>query len=210
MDLVALNSGGIDSPVAMHMMLANGHDVEAIVFDLEPFTDPEDVETAVETVRRLEEVHDAEIPARVVPHGFVQETFLEEVDEEMVKYSCLFSRRVMLRTAERMAETRDAGGLLTGESLGQVASQTLDNLVVTGNAVDLPVFRPLIGRDKMEAVEIAKEIGTYDISTGGGVQCAAVVDQVETHGAIAEIEELEERFDIEAMVERGLDEAEQV
>ncbi|MDY6761676.1 MAG: hypothetical protein SVY41_01380 [Candidatus Nanohaloarchaea archaeon] len=210
MELVALNSGGIDSPAAMHMMLRNGHDVQAVVFDIQPFTDEEDVDTAVATVEQLEEVHGTDIPTWVVPHGFVQEAFLDRVDRDEARYNCLFSRRVMLKTAEQLARNNGAGGLLTGESLGQVASQTLDNIVVTGDAVQLPVYRPLIGLDKIEIEEIARDAGTYRLSTGGGIDCAAIIDHPETHGAVEEMRSIEERFDVEAMVEKGVDQAKRV
>lgn len=210
MKLVALNSGGIDSPAAMHLMLENGVELEAVSFDLAPFTDQEDVDTAVATVEQLEERHGTAIPARVVPHGFVQEAFLDAVDEDDVKYNCLFSRRVMLKTAARIAAEVDADGLLTGESMGQVASQTLDNLVVTGAAVDIPVYRPLIGMDKMEIEDVARDAGTYSISTQGGISCAAVIDHPETHGAVEEMEALEQELDVAGMVQDGLDQMKQV
>lgn len=205
MDVLALNSGGIDSPVAMHLLLEHGHDVAAVTFDMQPFTDADAVQTARETVRVLEDVHETEIPTMVVPHGFVHERFLDEVDDDVVRYNCLFSRRVMLRTAEQLARDRGYDALLTGESLGQVASQTLDNVVVTGDAADIPVLRPVIGMDKKEIVDIAKEVGTYEVSTEGGVRCAAQVDYPETHGVIDEIEMIEERFDVAALVSDGID-----
>ncbi len=208
MDFVALNSGGIDSPAAMHLMLRHGHDLHAVVFDLSPFTDAEDVETAIETVEQLEQVHGTDIPTTVVPHGFVQERFLDAVEEDDAAYNCLFSRRTMLRTAEALAGEVGAGALLTGESLGQVASQTLDNLVVTGAATSVQVHRPLIGMDKMEIEEIATAAGTYDISTQGGVQCAAVIDYPETHGQVAEMERIEEQFDVDGMIDEALQDAE--
>lgn len=206
MKLLALNSGGIDSPVAMHMLLRQGHEMEAVIFDLDPFTVQEDVETAVETVNVLEEVHEREIPVHIVPHGFVQETFLAEIGENDVHYNCLFSRRVMYETAEVLADEVGAEALVTGESLGQVASQTLDNMVVTGSAVDIPVLRPVLGLDKNEIVDTAKEIGTYSVSTQGGVQCAANIDFPETHGAVEEMKRIEEEFNIEEMIAQGLDE----
>lgn len=206
MKLLALNSGGIDSPVAMHMLLQQGHELEAVIFDLEPFTSQEDVETAEKVVEILEDVHETDIPVHVVPHGFVQERFLEDIDDTYVQYNCLFSRRVMFKTAEKLAERIGAEALVTGESIGQVASQTLDNIVVTGSAVEMPVLRPLLGLNKMEIVEVAREIGTYDVSTQGGVQCAANIDFPETHGAVEEMERVEERFDIEKLVADGLEE----
>lgn len=206
MKVLALNSGGIDSPVAMHMLLQQGHEMEAVIFDLEPFSSQEDIDTAIETVEILEDVHDTDIPIHIVPHGFVQERFLEEIDEDNVHYNCLFSRRVMLQTAERLADDIDAGALLTGESLGQVASQTLDNLIVTGSAVDLPVLRPLLGLNKKEIVDTAKQAGTYTVSTEGGIQCAANIDYPETHGVIEEMEAIEEQFAVEELVADGLEE----
>lgn len=204
MKLLALNSGGIDSPVAMHKMLKHGHEVVAVVFDLQPFTAKEDVETALETVNVLEDYHDTEIPVHVVPHGFVQEQYLNEIDEDYVHYNCLFSRRVMLKTAEALADDIEADGLVTGESIGQVASQTLDNIVVTGDAVDLPVFRPLLGLNKVDIIDTAQNIGTYKVSTEGGIQCAANVEYPETHGVIEDMEDIEERFDVGALVSEGL------
>lgn len=205
MKLVALNSGGIDSPAAMHLMMENGFDLDAVIFDMSPFTDEAAIETALDTVEQLETVHDTAIETHVVPQGFVQEDFLDAVDEDEARYNCLFSRRMMLRTAERIAKREGAEGLLTGESLAQVASQTLDNIVVTGSAVDIPVFRPLLGLDKVEIDAIAREAGTYHISTSGGVQCAALVDYPETAGAVAEMERIEETFDVDKMVEKSLE-----
>jgi len=207
MKLLALNSGGIDSPVAMHMLLKHGHTMDAVIFDLQPFTDAAAVTTAVETVERLEDLHDTDIPVHVVPHGFVQEAFLDDVSEKNARYACLFSRRMMLRTAEALAEDIDADGLVTGESIGQVASQTLDNILVTGDAVKIPVFRPLIGLNKQEIVDTAEAIETFDMSTAGGIQCAAHVDYPETHGGIAEMTSIEEQFDVESMVRDGLEQA---
>jgi thiamine biosynthesis protein ThiI len=147
------------------------------------------------------------IPVHVVPHGFVQKTFLDEIDEDHVHYNCLFSRRMMLRTAEALADEIDAGGLVTGESLAQVASQTLDNVIVTDDAVNIPVFRPLIGLNKEEIIGTAKKIATYAISTDGGIQCAANMEHPETHGTIAEMQEIEKQFDVAQMVHDGLEQA---
>ncbi len=205
MRLLALNSGGIDSPVAMHRMLAKGFDTPAVIFDSQPFTDEDDVETAVETVGRLVDVHDTGIETFIVPHGHVQERFLQEAGDDEVAYSCLFSRRMMVRASCRIARERSIPGLLTGENLAQVASQTLDNLVVIDEPADRPIFRPVLGEDKNDITEEAREIGTFEISKDGGIVCAATPDHPETHGAIERMREIEDGFNIEELLEEALD-----
>jgi thiamine biosynthesis protein ThiI len=209
MHLLALNSGGIDSPVAMHRMMEHGHAVDAVVFDNRPFTDEDDVETAIETVDHLATLHDTEMTVFVVPHGFVQETFLEQAGEETVKYSCLFSRRVMMRVGSAIAREQGCRGLVTGENLSQVASQTLDNLTVIGEAAELPVFRPLLGSNKPDTTTEAREIGTFALSSQGGITCAANPDYPETHAALEELERVEDDFDVEGLVKRSLEEMEE-
>ncbi|MDY6770380.1 MAG: hypothetical protein SV186_00310 [Candidatus Nanohaloarchaea archaeon] len=208
MKLLALNSGGLDSPVATHRMLAKGFDMEAVVFDNRPFTDEEDIETAVATVEELAESHDASIPLHTVPHGFVQEAYLQEADDEEVDYACLFSRRMMFRVASELASRRDAGGLVTGENLAQVASQTLDNMVVIDDAATVPVFRPVLGLDNYELSQEARRIGTFDLSRQGGIVCSATPDHPETHGTLERMREIEERFDLGDLVDRSLERAE--
>jgi len=209
MKLLTLNSGGMDSPVATHRMLASGHDTAAIVFDNRPFTSEEDVETAVDTVERLAEMYGTTIRTYIVPHGFVQERFLEKADRDEVKFSCLFSRRMMLRVCSRLAEQENFDGLVTGENLAQVASQTLDNLVVIDDASTTPVFRPLLGEEKNDVVGEAREIGTFEISSRGGIVCAATPDYPETHAVLEEVKQVEERFDLDGLVEESLEEMEE-
>jgi thiamine biosynthesis protein ThiI len=205
MRLLALNSGGIDSPVAMHRMLAKGFETPAVIFDSQPFTDEEDVETAVATVERLADLHDTTIETFIVPHGHVQERFLQEADDDEVAYSCLFSRRMMVRAACRIAADNDIRGLLTGENLAQVASQTLDNLVVIDEPADRPIFRPVLGEDKNDVTEEAREIGTFEIPPDGGIVCAATPDHPETHGVRERMNEIEDGFDIEELIEKALE-----
>lgn len=208
MRLLALNSGGMDSPVATHRMLVKGCEMAAVIFDNQPFTDQEDVDTALETIQRLADLHDTRITTYVVPHGFVQERFLSEASEGEVGYSCLFSRRMMVRVSCRIAEVDGLQGLVTGENLAQVASQTLDNVAVIDDASDLPVFRPILGEDKNDVVAEARVIGTFDISSQGGIVCAVNPDYPETAGVIERMREIEEGFDIEELVKRSLDEME--
>lgn len=203
MKALALISGGIDSPVAAYIFLKKNFDIAALIFDNQPFSSEKELQNAINTVKDLE-AHGKKINIYVVPHAFVQEKFLNNVNEEEAKYSCIFSRRFMLKTAEKLAGKLGANFLITGDSLGQVASQTLANLAVIDMAVKIPVLRPLIGMDKEEIVKIAKEIGTYENSIAGGITCAAFVDYPVTKADIKEVESIEERFDIDYLIKTCL------
>ena len=111
----------------------------------------------------------------------------------------------MYRIAERIAEKEGAVGILTGESMGQVASQTVQNITVVNQVATLPIIRPLIGLDKQEIIEIARTIGTYEISTLPGLCCTIVPKQPSTAAKLADVQAGEEKIDIESLVEKSLE-----
>jgi tRNA uracil 4-sulfurtransferase len=152
-----LLSGGIDSPVAAHLLLARGAELDAVHISLEPFTDNSPEEKARALARAIG------IRGFAIVPGGDANAALAKADHK--RYFVL-SKRFMLRCAEQLAPARDAAFLVTGDNLGQVSSQTLPNLAAIDGAVRLPVFRPLLGLDKVEIVRLAERIGTLKTSEG--------------------------------------------
>jgi thiamine biosynthesis protein ThiI len=158
--LLALLSAGIDSPVAAHLMLKRGAHIDFVHFHSAPFTDAASREKAVELASI---VCRYQRPSRLhlVPFADVQRAIVAGAPEP---FRVLLYRRFMGRIAERLAARISAAALVTGESLGQVASQTLENIVAIEDALGVPVLRPLVGFDKQEIIEMARRLGTYDVS----------------------------------------------
>ncbi len=195
---VMLMSGGIDSPVAMHYLLRQGHELLAVHLDNRPFTDDSPLAKILDHLELLRARYQQPIPLYVLPHGPTQVTLMRSTDRHV---GCVLCRRFMWRGAEKIAEREGATFLATGEALGQVASQTLSNMRSATAAVRLPIVRPLIGFDKAEIEAVAKEIGTYGISTRPGVCCQAVPDRPATRSDLVQILREEERVDVDQMLD---------
>jgi len=195
---VMLMSGGIDSPVALHYLLRQGHEMVTVHMDNRPFTDDSPLEKVVDHLAVLRERFHQPIPLYLVPHGPTQITLMRSTDRH---FGCVLCRRFMWRSAERIATLEGATFLATGEALGQVASQTLSNMRTATASVHLPIVRPLIGFDKQEIERVAKEIGTYGISTRPGVCCQAVPDRPATRSNLVQILKEEERVDVDGMID---------
>ncbi|MGQ9582673.1 MAG: tRNA sulfurtransferase [Thermoplasmatota archaeon] len=203
MRLLALVSGGIDSPVAAHMMMARGAEVALLHFDNRPYGGLEHQLTKVREVARvLGELHGRPVAALAAPHGASHRAFIESCRPSL---HCVLCRRMMLRVAGALARRLGAGALVTGESLGQVASQTLRNIATELSASPLPILRPLIGLDKQEVVEIAKRIGTYEISIQPGSCCTAVPVRPATAASLRDVESEERRVDMETLLRAALE-----
>jgi tRNA uracil 4-sulfurtransferase len=195
---VMLMSGGIDSPVSLYYLLRGGHEMMAVHMDNRPFTDDSPLEKVVDHLQLLRERFSQKIPLYVLPHGPTQLTLMRSTQRHV---GCVLCRRFMWRSAERIGEREGAQFLATGEALGQVASQTLTNMRSATAAVHLPIVRPLIGFDKREIETVAREIGTYGISTRPGVCCQAVPDKPATRSSILQIEQEESPLDVDAIVD---------
>ncbi|MFA5772264.1 MAG: 7-cyano-7-deazaguanine synthase [Thermoplasmata archaeon] len=198
MKVVSLISGGIDSPVATYLMLKKDLEVIALHLDNRPFTDEKQMNKTIAQVEKLKEVTKKEIKTYVVPHGDNQLEFAKNCKRNL---ECVLCRRMMLRIAEKISEKEGAFAIVTGESLGQVASQTLRNIKVESQAINIQVIRPLIGFDKIEIEAIAKKIGTYEISILPGLCCTIVPDKPSTAAHLYRVLDEEKKIDIDAMLE---------
>lgn len=203
--VIALLSGGIDSPVAAYRMMRRGCQVSFVHFHGAPFLDRRTQEKAREIVKLLTR-YQYTSRLYLVPFGEAQQ---EVVVNTPAPYRVLLYRRLMARIAEHLASLEGAKALVTGESLGQVASQTLENLTVIEEAVKLPLFRPLIGMDKEEITEQAKEIGTYEISIQPDQDCCTlfVPRHPATRATMDDIGRAEMTLDLDRLVKAGAERA---
>jgi tRNA uracil 4-sulfurtransferase len=191
---VSLFSGGIDSPVATWLLMKRGVAVLPLFMDQGPFVGPSYVNRAVEGFKQIASyVPRSRYSLYSAPMGAVMRRITESPEP---RYTCILCKRSMYRIAQYFAETHEAKAIITGESLGQVASQTLSNLFVLSAASDIPILRPLIGLDKVEIENMARNIGTYNITAVSIDGCKAVPKGPATRSRIETIEDLEKKLDL--------------
>ncbi|MDI6844258.1 MAG: tRNA uracil 4-sulfurtransferase ThiI [Anaerosomatales bacterium] len=200
--VVALLSAGIDSPVAAWRIMRRGAVVVAVHFSGRPHTDASSEEAVVEIGHVLERTGGLG-RIYVVPFGELQKEISLSAPPDL---RVLLYRRLMVRVADRIADEERAKALVTGESLGQVASQTLENIAAIGAVAKRPVFRPLIGNDKQEIAAEARRIGTFEISTRPQTDCCTLFmpRTPETHARIDEVDAAESALDVDRMVRDAL------
>ena len=197
-----LISGGIDSPVAAYMMAKRGIQLTAIHFASPPYTS-ERAEQKVVTLLEKVGRYAGHMTMFIVPFTHIQEEIRTHCPEE---YFTLIMRRFMMRLAQRIARQEGCGALITGESVGQVASQTIPALAVTDALVEMPVFRPLIGMDKEEIVTIARRIDTFETSILPYEDCCTVFTprHPNTKPKRYKVEEAERALDMDALLEEAM------
>ena len=198
-----LLSGGIDSPVAGWMIAKRGVHINAVHFHSYPYTSDRAKEKVLDLARILSESC-CGIRVHVVPFTKIQMEIHEKCPDE---YTTLIMRRFMMRIAERVAISEKSEALITGESIGQVASQTMTALGTTDMVVNMPVFRPVIGFDKTEIIAIAEKIGTMETSSLPYEDCCTVFTprHPATHPHLDIIEEAEAKLDMEALIQEALE-----
>jgi thiamine biosynthesis protein ThiI len=201
--IVCLLSGGIDSAVACWLVMKRGCPITPIYFDNAPLTDETTTAKALEIAKKLFE-WSIGFPRRIyiVSHSKNLQAFVKDAPR---KLTCLLCKRMMYRIAERIAEIEKAEGIITGEAIGEQASQTLSNLRVLDEAsAKYPIHRPLLGFDKTETTELARKIGTFEISTQKAKGCSAAPTMPSTKAKLEIVKKVEEKFDIEQMVEESV------
>jgi thiamine biosynthesis protein ThiI len=203
---LVLLSGGLDSPVAAYRMMKRGLRCDFIHFSGRPFTSPESIYKAYALVGRLDGFQ-GDSRLYVVTFGPAQRRL---ATAGAGRLQVLSQRRLMVRVASALGERLGSDALVTGDSLGQVASQTLPNLAVVEEAAGLPLLRPLIDRDKAEIVEVARELGTYDISILPDEDCCQLFSSklAATRGHPDDLKRIERTADVEELVEQLAESAE--
>ena len=205
---VSLLSGGIDSPVSSYMMARRGVALEMEHFFSPPYTSEAAKEKVIELAQKLTPWC-GRMTLQIVPFTEIQEEIRRNCPED---YFTIIMRRFMMRIAERVALEVNAKALVTGECLGQVASQTMEALRVTEDVVELPVLRPLIGMDKEQIVRTARYIGTFDTSILPYEDCCTVFTprHPKTKPHLDEVREVEAALDVDALIERAMAQRERV
>ena len=205
---MCLLSGGIDSPVAAYMMAKRGMEIECVHFFSYPYTSQLAKDKVLE-LARLVTRYSGRMTVNVVSFTQIQEAIRDNCPEE---FFTLIMRRFMMEISQRIAKGDGCGALITGENLGQVASQTMEAMTVTGAVVDIPVFMPLIGMDKEEIVTIARKIGTLDTSILPYEDCCTVFTpkHPKTKPTLGQLLHAERNLDREALILRALESVEKI
>ena len=198
-----LLSGGIDSPVAGYMIAKRGVQIHAVHFESFPYTSERAREKVFQLAQEVSQ-YAGSFNVHVVSLTHIQEELVKTCEED---YFTLLLRRYMMAIADRLAHKLGCGGLITGESLGQVASQTMEAIAVTDDASSIPVFRPCIGMDKLEIIDISTKIGTFDISIEPYEDCCTVFTpkHPRTKPQLEKVLVEEKKLDFEALAQEAID-----
>ena len=205
---MCLLSGGIDSPVAAYMIAKRGVEIECVHFFSYPYTSQLAKDKVLE-LARLVTRYSGRMTVNIVSFTEIQEAIRDNCPEE---YFTLIMRRFMMEIAQKLAKHDGCGALITGENLGQVASQTMEAMTVTGAVVDIPIFMPLVGMDKEEIVTIARKIGTMETSILPYEDCCTVFTpkHPKTKPTIGQLLHAESKLDRQAMIDKAVETVERI
>ncbi|CRK84422.1 tRNA uracil 4-sulfurtransferase ThiI [Neobacillus massiliamazoniensis] len=201
-------SGGFDSPVAGYLAMKRGLEIEAVHFFSPPFTSERAKEKVIDLSKKLAEIT-GKITLHIVPFTEVQQAIHEQIPEN---YSMTVMRRFMLRITDELREKQEALAIITGESLGQVASQTLESMFTINEVTNTPIIRPLITMDKTEIIKIAKEIDTHDISIRPFEDCCTIFvpSSPKTKPRREKVNYYESFYDFEPLLQEAIQETESI
>lgn len=200
---VLLLSGGIDSPVAGYMMAKRGLELTCVYYHSHPYTSERAKEKVIDLAKKLIK-YTGHIKLYVAPFTEIQMQIIEKCKENELT---IIMRRFMMQVAEQVAKKENALALITGESLGQVASQTLESMMVTNSDLELPVFRPLVGMDKLDIIEISRKIDTYETSILPFEDCCTIFvpKHPKTKPRLYDIKSSEQLLDVAKLIENCME-----
>jgi thiamine biosynthesis protein ThiI len=201
MKFVALVSSGIDSPVATYLLSKNADEIILIHADNRPFTDDREIDKFITLSKYLKKLMSSKLQVLLVPHGETLQSYKASADN---RFTCVVCKRMMLRYSEAIAKKEHVDAIIMGDSLGQVASQTLQNIRVVEQAVNIPILRPLIGFDKEDTIQIAKKIGTFELSITPAHGCDAVPVKPSTQARLEQILSEEQKINIDELVQHAI------
>ena len=204
MKVVCLVSGGIDSPVAAYIMARAGAEVILLHMDNRPYADERPLDKARKIAAQLRKETGQELPLYFAPHGVSQQKMAEKIDS---LYQCVMCKHAMILTAKNLCMKLGAKAIVMGDSLGQVASQTLLNLRSENINVNFPILRPLIGYDKLEIIDIAERIGTFELSNLPAQGCTILPKKVVTEAEMKKAQQYYDDTDIEGLARTCADNA---
>ncbi|AZU63620.1 tRNA uracil 4-sulfurtransferase ThiI [Neobacillus mesonae] len=202
-------SGGIDSPVAGYLSMRRGLEIEGVHFFSPPFTSERAKEKVIDLSKKLAEIAGSSITLHIVPFTDVQQAIREQVPEN---YTMTSTRRMMLRITDEIRKKREGLAIITGENLGQVASQTLESMYAINEVTNTPILRPLISMDKNDIIKIAEEIDTMDISIRPYEDCCTIFvpSSPKTKPKREKVNQYESYFDFEPLIEEAVQNVETV
>jgi len=201
MKFISLISSGIDSPVATYLISKKAEEIILLHAEGMPFYDTRDTDNFINLSKHLIDIIDVKTKIFIVSHGEALSTYVKTAHP---RYTCVFCKRMLVRYAEEIAKKEGASAIVMGDSLGQVASQTLKNLRVVEQAVNMPILRPLIGLDKQEIINISKKIGTYDLSIAPNDGCKAVPNKPATRAKLQDVLNEEEKIDVNNLIKNAI------
>ena len=204
MKFISLVSSGIDSPVATYLFSKKAEELILVHADNRPFTDEKELENFIKLAKHLKKHISCKMKVYTLQHGNPLLSYKKRCED---RFTCIFCKRMLLRYVEKIAEKEQADAIIMGDSLGQVASQTLQNIRVIEQAVSIPILRPLIGLDKEDIIKTAKEIGTYDLSILPSDGCSAVPKKPSTKAKLDQILSEENKINTFNLVNNAVDNA---
>ncbi|MBS4173824.1 tRNA uracil 4-sulfurtransferase ThiI [Bacillus sp. FJAT-49736] len=201
-------SGGIDSPVAGYLTMKRGVQVEAVHFQSPPFTSERAKQKTIDLAKKIS-AYSGNVKMHFVPFTKIQETIHKHIPEG---YSMTATRRMMLRITDEIRRKNDGLAIVTGESLGQVASQTLESMLAINDVTSTPILRPLISMDKLEIIDIAKKIDTFDISSLPFEDCCTIFTppSPKTRPKLSKIQYYESNVDFDMLIEEAVNNVETI